>query len=79
MFFDAHVHNKDSFILKYIEKKPPKNPAHWFSKIHKRYKRHSIKVDLHRAKKVSANFKEETKFIRNKFVKANFSYYSLTA
>ena len=24
MFFDAHVHNKDSIILKYIEKKTPK-------------------------------------------------------
>ena len=46
--------------LKYTEKKQG------------RYKRNSIKVDLHRAKKISTNFKEEIKFIRNKFIKADF-------
>ena len=46
--------------LKYTEKKQG------------RYKRNSIKVDLHRAKKISTNFKEEIKFIRNKFVNADF-------
>ena len=34
-------------------------PAHWSSQIPKRYKRNSTKGDLHRAKKISSNFKEE--------------------
>ena len=59
-------------LLKYIEKKQ-KIPAHWPSQTSKKYKRNSIKVDLHRAKKISTNFKEEVKSIRNKFMKAVFS------
>ena len=46
--------------LKYTEKKQG------------RYKRNRIKLDLHRAKKISTNSKEEIKFIRNKFKKADF-------
>ena len=55
-----------------VYRKEAKIPAHWSLQIPKRYKRNSIKVDLHRAKKISANFKEEIKFIRNKFIKIDF-------
>ena len=67
-FLDTHVHNKDRTYFTKIYRKEAKIPAHWSS----RYKRISIKVDLLRAKKISTNFKEEIKFIRNKFIKADF-------
>ena len=44
-----------------VYRKGAKIPAHWSSQIPKRYKR-----------KDSSNFKEEIKFIRNKFIKADF-------
>ena len=67
-----HLHNNDGTYVTKVYRKEAKLPAHWSSQIPKRYKRNSIKVDLHRAKKISANFKEEVKFIRNKFIKADF-------
>ena len=71
-FLDTHLHNKDGTYVTKVYRKEAKIPAHWSSQIPKRYKRNSIKVDLHRAKKISTNFKEEIKFIRNKFIKADF-------
>ena len=58
-FLDTHLHNKDGTYVTKIYRKEAKIPAHWSSQISKRYKRKSIKVDLHRAKKISTNFKEE--------------------
>ena len=72
-FLDTHLHNKDGTYVTKVYRKEAKIPAHWSSQIPKRYKRNSIKVDLHRAKKISTNFKEEIKFIRNKFIKADLS------
>ena len=72
-FLDTHLHNKDgTFVVTKVYRKETKIPAHWSSQIPKRYKRNSIKVDLHRAKNISTNFKEELKFIRNKFIKVDF-------
>ena len=62
----------ESMLLTYIEKKT-KIPAHCPSQIPKKYKRNSIKVDLHQIKMISTNFKEEIKFTRNKFIRADFS------
>ena len=54
-FLEMHLHNKDgtyvAFEKKNIEKKTTKIPAHWSSQIPKRYRRNSVKVDLHRAEK----------------------------
>ena len=58
-FLDTHLHNKDGTYVTKVYRKEAKIPAHWSSQIPKRYKRNSIKVDLHRAKKISTNFKEE--------------------
>ena len=52
-------------------RKEPKIPAHWSLQIPKRYKRSSIRVDLHPAEKISTNIKEEIKFISNNFIKAD--------
>ena len=71
-FLDTHLHNKGGTYVTKVYRKEAKIPAHWSSQIPKKYKRNSIKVDLHRARKISANFKEEIKFIRNKFIKADF-------
>ena len=71
-FLDTHLHNKDRTFVTKVYRKETKIPAHWSSQIPKRYKRNSIKVDLHRAKNISTNFEEELKFIRNKFIKADF-------
>ena len=71
-FPDTHLHNKDGSYVTKVYRKETKIPPHLFSQIPKRYRRNSIKVDLHRAKKVSTNLKEEIKFIRNKFIKADF-------
>ena len=56
---DTHLHNKDGTYVTKVYRKEEKMPAHWSSQIPKRYKRNSIKGDLHRAKKISSNFKEE--------------------
>ena len=71
-FLDTHLHNKDGNYVSKVYRKEAKIPAHWSLQIHKRYKRNSIKVDLLRAKKISTNFEEEIKFIRNKFIRADF-------
>ena len=71
-FLDTHLHNKDETYVTKVCRKETKIPAHWSSQILKRCKRNSIKVDVHRAKNISNNFREEIKFIRNKFIKADF-------
>ena len=60
-FLDTHLHNKDGTYVTKVYRKEAKIPAHWSSQIPKRYKRRD-----------SSNFKEEIKFIRNKFRKADF-------
>ena len=71
-FLHTYLHDKDGTFVTKVYRKEAKILPHWSSQIRKRYKRNSIKVDLHRAKKISANFKEEIKFIRNKFIKIDF-------
>ena len=71
-FFDTNLRNKDGTYVTKVYRKETKISAHCYPQIPKRYKRKSTKVDLHCAKEVSTNFKEELKFIRNKFLKACF-------
>ena len=52
-FLDTHLHNKDGTYVAKVHTKEAKIPGHWSSQIPKRYKRNSIKVDLHGAKKIS--------------------------
>ena len=67
---DTHLHNNDGIYVTNVSRKETKIPAHWSSRIPKRYKRNSIKKDLHRVKKIFINLKEEVKFIR----KVDFPY-----
>ena len=55
-FLDTHLHNKDETYVTKVYRKEAKIPARWSSQIPKRYKRNSIKVDLHHAKKIFTNF-----------------------
>ena len=71
-FLDTHLHNKDGTYVTKVYRNEAKIPAHWSSQIPKIYNRNSIKVNLHCAKNIFTNFKEKIKFIRNKFIKANF-------
>ena len=71
-FLNTRLHNKDEVYFTKVYRKETKIPAHWSSQVPKRYKRNSFQVDLHGAKKISTNFKEEIKFIRNKFLNADF-------
>ena len=71
-FLDTHLHNKDGTYVTKVYRKEAKIPAHWSSQIPKSYKRNIIKVDLHRTEKISTNFKEDIKFIWNKFIKTDF-------
>ena len=71
-FLHTHLHDKDGTYVTKLYRKEAKILPHWSLQVSKRYKRNSIKVDLHRAKKISTNFQEEIKFIRNKFIKIDF-------
>ena len=73
-FLDTHLHNKDGTYVIKVYRKEAKIPAHWSLQIPKRYKRNSIKVDLHRPKNIATKFKEEFKFISNKIIKADSLY-----
>ena len=55
-----------------VFQKPNKYPNVWESKIPKRYKRNTIKTDLHRAQKISSDFDQEIKIIKNRYLKANY-------
>ena len=73
-FLDTHLRNKDGAYVIKVYRKEAKIPAHWSLQIPKRYKRNSIKVDLHCPKNIATKFKEEFKFISNKIIKADFLY-----
>lgn len=49
-----------------------KLPNHWKSRVPKRYKRNAINTDIHRAAKISSNFDNEKKLIKDKFQRAGF-------
>ena len=63
---------KSYFNVLKVFMKPNKVRKHWHSKAPARYKRNAINFDLHRAKRISSNFKEETKVIKEKYQRAGF-------
>ena len=46
---------------------------HWSSEIPKQYKRKIITTDLHQAKNIASNVKEEIEKIRTKFIKLDYT------
>ena len=49
-----------------------KLPTNWSSRIPKKFKRSAINSDLHRARKISSDFEQELKFIREKYKNADY-------
>ena len=63
---------KNDIIETSVVVKESKIPNHWSSAVPKKYKRNAILGDLHRAHKVSSNFKLEKQCIKKKYLSINF-------
>ena len=59
-------------IEAWVHRRKTKLPTPWASNIPKRYKRNTIKAELHRAKRTSSNFTNEVTLIRKKFKSAGY-------
>ena len=57
-FLDTSIKIDKGLCSTRVFRKPNKVPMHWHSKAPVRYKRNAINGDLHRAKRISSNFKE---------------------
>ena len=71
-FLDTSIIIDKGLCSTRVFRKPNKVPMHWHSKSPVRYKRNAINGDLHRAKRISSNFREETTIIKEKYQKAGF-------
>ena len=69
---DTEIIISNNEVVKSVHRKESKLPVPWESNVPKHYKRNSLLGELHRAKKISSNFQEEVKNIKEKFSKANF-------
>ena len=65
-FLDTEIMIKDGIIEKSVAVKESKILNHRSSAVHKKYKRHEILGDLHRAHKISSNFELEKQRIKKK-------------
>ena len=72
-FLDTKIKTDDNNnITTEVYKKPNSLPAHWSSKIPKRYKRNTINTELYRAKRISTNLEQEIENIETKYEKAAY-------
>ena len=71
-FLDTKIFYKDNQIKTKIHRNERKLPAHWASKILKRYKRNCINADLNRATQIASTFPEEIPTIKQKFLSADY-------
>ena len=55
-----------------VHRKETKVPAHWSSKVPKKYKRNAIRSDLSCAHRISSDFNKEKEIIQNKFKRVDF-------
>ena len=55
-----------------VNRKSTKLPIPWLSKVPKHYQRNAINGDLHRSKRVLMNVVEKAKYIKTKFLKADY-------
>ena len=59
MFLDTNLEFQNGILITSVHCKETKLPNPWNSKIPKKYKRHVIIEDLHRLKRISADFTKE--------------------
>ena len=72
MFLDTNLEFQNGILITSVHCKETKLPNPWNSKIPKKYKRQVIIGDLHRSKRISADFTKEKNIIKTKFKKADF-------
>ena len=65
---------KNGIIETLVEVKESKIPNHWSPAVPKSYKRNVILGGLHRAHKISSNFKLEKQRIKKKYLNVDFLY-----
>ena len=71
-FLDTKLTNINGTHTFNVYLKNKKLPSPWTSKTLKRYTRNTINEDLHRSKRISSNFDEESPLIKEKFMKADY-------
>ena len=71
-FIDTEIIVLNNEAVTFVHRKESKLPVPWKSKVPKHYKRNALLGELHRAKKISSNFQNEVKNIKEKFSKTNF-------
>ena len=71
-FLDTEIIILSNEVVTSVHKKVRKLPVLWEFKAPKQYKRNTLLGELHSARKISLNFQNEVKNIKEKFSKANF-------
>lgn len=71
-FLDTKICRNNTEIECFAYHKESKLPFHWTSAVPNSYKRNVVIGDLHRIKKISSNYKQETKVIKTKYHKAGY-------
>ena len=71
-FLDTEIIILNNKVVTSVHRTESKLPVPWESKVPKHYKHNTLIGELHRAKKISSNFRKEVKNIKVKFNKANF-------
>ena len=66
------VLNRDGTITSFVYRKETKLPITWISKSPTRYKRNTVKGDLHRLKRISPDFDTEIGAVKNKYSNAGY-------
>ena len=73
-FLDTQIIKENNQIKTQVFVKKSVYPVHWSSKVPFRYKKNAINGELHRARKISSNFRLEVARIKAKFSKAGFPH-----
>ena len=71
-FLDTKIIANNNTLKTAVFRKETKLTPHWSSCVPKRYKQNAINGDLSRSKRISSNFGNETRMIKEKFVKAEY-------
>ena len=72
-FLDTAIHrHQDGNITTSVYTKPNKIPTLWTSRVPLKYKKNTLRTELHRAKSISSDFEEETKRITKKYSDAGY-------
>ena len=71
-FLDTEIIILNNVVVIFVHRKENKLSVPWESKVPTHYKSNTLLGELHRAKKISSNFRKEVKNIKQKFNKANF-------